>query len=203
MTLAAKFNTSSFERQRWLEGAAQELRAEFKKLGHEVPAKVRVSVGWPRGARGAKTSNTIGQCWYSANSSDKHHELFISPALGDGKRILDVLAHELAHSIAGPTAGHGAKFKKVAVSIGLAGKMTATIAGEGFVLIAARIIAMIGKYPGGTIATIDGAGPKKQTTRMVKCECGGCGYIVRTTQKWIDDVGAPHCPNDGEMEVAA
>ena len=42
---------------------------------------------------------------------------------------------------------------------------------------------------------------KPQTTRMIKCECATCGFVVRTTRKWLDEVGAPHCPNDGEMEV--
>lgn len=38
----------------------------------------------------------------------------------------------------------------------------------------------------------------KQSTRLKKCECGECGYTVRVTQKWLD-VGAPHCPEHGEM----
>jgi hypothetical protein len=40
---------------------------------------------------------------------------------------------------------------------------------------------------------------KKQSTRMVKCECPDCGYIVRTTRKWLEE-GAPICPcNKREM----
>jgi hypothetical protein len=27
-------------------------------------------------------------------------------------------------------------------------------------------------------------------------------YTVRTTRQWIDDMGAPHCPEHGEMQVA-
>lgn len=42
--------------------------------------------------------------------------------------------------------------------------------------------------------------PKKQTTRLKKCECRECGYTVRVTAKWLE-VGAPHCPNHGAMEV--
>lgn len=43
--------------------------------------------------------------------------------------------------------------------------------------------------------------PKKQTTRMLKCECPQCGYTVRTTRKWLD-VAVPVCPVHGhEMEL--
>lgn len=43
---------------------------------------------------------------------------------------------------------------------------------------------------------------KKQTTRLKKAECGLCGYTVRVTQKWLE-VGPPHCPKHGAMELAA
>lgn len=45
-------------------------------------------------------------------------------------------------------------------------------------------------------------GRKKQAARLIKCECEACGYVVRTAQSWIDDKGAPHCPDHGEMRVA-
>lgn len=48
------------------------------------------------------------------------------------------------------------------------------------------------------------AGRKKQSTRLVKVQCSNqeCGYVLRTTAKWIDKVGAPICPcNDLQMTV--
>ena len=46
-------------------------------------------------------------------------------------------------------------------------------------------------------------GPKKQTTRMLKCVCSECGYVARTTAKWLETVGAPLCAcNSEQMEVA-
>ncbi len=45
-------------------------------------------------------------------------------------------------------------------------------------------------------------GRKKQVARLVKCQCATCGYTVRTTRQWLDDMGAPHCPQHGEMTVA-
>ncbi|HZP68354.1 MAG TPA: hypothetical protein VFB29_00290 [Pseudolabrys sp.] len=87
--------SSSMARQRWLEAGVSALRSRFAYKGFGVPANVRVSIGWPRGSHGR--GRAIGQCWYAEGSSDKHHEIFISPELG-GKRmsvkILGVLAHE-------------------------------------------------------------------------------------------------------------
>jgi hypothetical protein len=39
----------------------------------------------------------------------------------------------------------------------------------------------------------------KAGTRMLKCECPECGYVVRTTAKWLL-VGLPTCPCGTEME---
>lgn len=50
--------------------------------------------------------------------------------------------------------------------------------------------------------------PPKQTTRLLKAACthqdegeDACGYTVRVTRKWVDQLGAPHCPVHGAMEV--
>lgn len=42
--------------------------------------------------------------------------------------------------------------------------------------------------------------PKTQTTRLKKVSCNLCGYNVRVVQKWLD-VGMPHCPQHGPMEL--
>lgn len=34
---------------------------------------------------------------------------------------------------------------------------------------------------------------KKQSTRLLKAECAECGYVVRVTAKWVNEVGAPRC----------
>ena len=35
-------------------------------------------------------------------------------------------------------------------------------------------------------------------SRSIKVECGECGYVARVTRKWLD-LGAPHCPEHGQM----
>ena len=37
-------------------------------------------------------------------------------------------------------------------------------------------------------------GKRKQSTRMLKCQCGFCGYTIRTTRTWLDEHGPPLCP---------
>ena len=35
-------------------------------------------------------------------------------------------------------------------------------------------------------------------TRMLKCECSACGYVARTTRRWLIEYGPPLCPCNGE-----
>jgi hypothetical protein len=77
--------------------------------------------------------------------------------------------------------------------------MTATTEGDEFVAwVNDVVMPRIGPYPAGKIMLAH----KKQTTRLVKCECMTCQYPVRTTRIWIDGHGAPHCPTHGAMWCA-
>lgn len=195
-----KTNTSpSLLRAQWIEDASDELRKLFKLKGHEVPATVRTSIGWPKGSHGGKRA--IGQCWSVDASSDKHNEIFLSPELGHGGkstvagsvRMLGVLAHEFGHAVAGHKAGHRKPFQIVADAIGLEPPWTATSEGADFDRWARGAIERIGKFPAGALSLAE---RKKQGTRLLKCECPECDYVVRVTRKWIDAAGPPVCPTD-------
>lgn len=56
-----------------------------------------------------------------------------------------------------------------------------------------------GEDDDATEAGDESSRPKKQTTRLLKVECGQCGYTVRLTRKWLD-VGPPGCPEHGPMD---
>lgn len=174
-------------RQRWLESAVAALRPYFAAAGYTVPDNMRVSIGWGHG----NAEKILGQCWPTEASSDKHHELFVAPSLNNGARIIDVLIHEIIHAVVGTKAGHKGPFKQAAVALGLEGKMTATVGGPAVKEWAAKFVAKNGDYPGGSLNKDKGR--KKQGTRLLKCECGECGYIVRTTAKWIEEKGPPRC----------
>jgi hypothetical protein len=190
-------------REGWLRDAVELIERDLiKSAGYALPkAGVQVSVGFPRGRTG-KGQHSIGQCWSHKCSAGDVHEIFISPEIGKPARVLDVLIHELAHVIAGVEAGHKKEFCKVALALGLEGKMTATKAGEKLTTQITGWLKKLPKYPHHQLNVTDsvGTGPKKQGTRLIKAECDACGYAIRVTQKWLFGAGNPTCPCGGEIK---
>jgi hypothetical protein len=76
--------------------------------------------------------------------------------------------------------------------------MTATVPGEALTGSINAWLEKLPAFPGAVMKEREN--PNKQTTRLIKCQCNDCGYTVRTTARWLE-VGAPHCPEHGEMEV--
>jgi hypothetical protein len=134
----------------------------------------------------------LGACYVAEASADGYNEIFISPTEADPLRVLAVLVHEAVHATG--IRGHKADFKKVATAAGLEGKMTATVASARLNETMQGWIDQLGVYPHATLNPADGK--KKQSTRLVKCTCGSCGYTLRVTAKWLDFSGAPFCPTD-------
>lgn len=183
-------------REAWLDTAVDMLHPIFEQQGFTVP-ELRVSVGWPSSGGLGKNSGskTIGQCWYGTMAADGKPQLFISPLLDEVVTpggVLATLVHEVCHTVAGPDAKHGPKFRKVMEKVGLTGKPTATLAGEELIKCLNSISEVLGPFPHSKIVPVKI--PKTQTTRMRKCECTACGYIARTVAKWLDAAGPPICP---------
>lgn len=177
-------------REEWLGKAVNLLAPHFKaKTGHDIP-DVRVSVGWPGG--GSRRTR-IGECWSGTAAEDGLAQIFISPVLNDPVKVLGTLAHELVHATVGTECGHKGEFRKVAKSIGLTGKMTATTVGDDLLPILEGYAKTLGEYPHAAL-TLGSGGRKVQTTRMLKVQCPETGYTVRMTRKWIDEWGTPTCP---------
>lgn len=184
MTAKGKHST----REGWLLASIEELRPAFAGIGADIPKQVRISVGWPRSAK----ANVIGQCWASHSSADAVPSVFISPKLHDPVEVLATVVHELVHAVDDCDSGHRGAFAKIARTIGLEGKLTATHAGPELEAHLKKVARTLGKYPHAAITP--GELAKKQGTRMLKCECPVCGYTVRSTAKWLDEFGAPWCP---------
>jgi hypothetical protein len=98
----------------------------------------------------------------------------------------------MIHAAVGVKAGHRAPFKRMALAVGLTGKMTATVPTPELADKLAELIDEIGPYPHSALDA-SRSGRARQGTRMLKVTCPDCGCIVRMTQKWIDDAGAPIC----------
>ena len=185
---------STITREQWLNLALDQLRPLFeRKANATIPQDARVSIGFPKGGSARKS---VGECWPRARSADKINEIFISPVVSDPARMLDILAHEAVHAVDDCASGHGKAFKSVAVAIGLTGKMTATVAGEE---LKAELAAIVAALPPLTHGALDLSGRKKQPTRLLKLECDGCGMIVRTTAKWVEQTGCPACACGGQF----
>ena len=184
-------------REAWLAAAVGLMTPLFKSKGYTVPA-LRVSCGWPSVKGLSQKKRRIGECWSPLASTDKVPQIFISPWLKDvatNNGVLGVLVHEVVHAAVGVEHGHKGPFKKCATGLGLTGKMTATVVGPELLPTIESWAKSLGEYPHGKL-DLNRRPVKKQTTRLVKCECGECGYTVRTTRKWLDEVGAPICPHN-------
>ncbi|KKL59632.1 hypothetical protein LCGC14_2213430 [marine sediment metagenome] len=75
--------------------------------------------------------------------------------------------------------------------------MTATHAGEELVDRLRVLTKGIGAYPHAKISVHS---DKKQGTRMLKLLCPACGYLARTTKKWIE-MGTPTCMCGKKMDA--
>lgn len=185
---------SDANREAWLQKAVVELSPLFTEHSYAVPP-MRVSCGWPSSRGLGKGKHAIGECWDKSAADDKVAQIFITPrraAECDEAGILPTLAHEMAHGIVGNKEGHNKVFGKCVRAIGLTGKLTQTVGGEEFLEKAKAIVAKLGPYPHAALNP-SGRPTKKQTTRLVKCTCEACGYVLRTTRKWLEEIGAPLC----------
>lgn len=178
-------------REEWLGAMAEHLKADINILGYHLNSNVRLSCGWPRGRK-----VFVGQCWSQTQSRDNSTEIFISPTIDDPLEAGAILAHELVHAAIGTDKGHGTAFKRLAIAIGLTGKMTSTEASPRLIKRLADLYDLIGKYPHASLKDLQ---LKKQTTRLIKVVCPDCGYTVRVTRQWLDE-GNPRCPNGDDMD---
>jgi hypothetical protein len=97
--------------------------------------------------------------------------------------------------------GHKGTFRKVALACGLTGAMPATTASDELKKTLTGIIEKIGKYPHAKLVAANGI--KKQGTRLIKLTCDNedCAMVIRTTRKWLGEVGEPQCACGGKFRL--
>lgn len=186
-------------REQWLLGAVELMTPTFAQHGYKVP-KVRVACGWPSSRALSAKKRVLGECWAAQAATDKVSQIFISPYLNDVSApcgVLATLVHEVVHAVVGNEEKHNKVFGKCARALGLEGKLTATNAGEALVAQCKIWAAKLGEYPHAKLDMLKSP-RKKQTTRLVKAECE-CGYNVRVTRKWLEEIGAPICPHNRKV----
>lgn len=184
-------------REEWLNACARAIAPWVTVKGRTMP-EYRISCGWPSRAALSRSRKRIGECWAPEVSADQVTEMFISPLIADPAEVAGIVAHELIH--AAGVKGHRANFALVARTLDLEGQPTATTIGDAFKQRIAPVLERIGPYPhGGITATTR---EKKQTTRLLKVECGPCAeerepYIVRMSAKTLA-LAPPVCGVCGE-----
>lgn len=197
-----RVNTPFKTGEEYLLAAAEKLSILFSNKGFEVP-KVRLATGWPHKGGLAQKNKRLGECWPGEAATEGVVSIFISPWMDEATAddgVLSTLTHGLVHAVVGNAAGHGPKFKACALAVGLEGKMTATHAGADLLERIKTISDELGQYPHAKL-DLTQSPTKKQGTRLVKRQCGECGYTIRTTKKWID-IGVPDCPaGHGKLSV--
>lgn len=174
-------------REEWLLKAIAILAEEkFYPLGHKFN-NIRVSVGF------TSRKKAIGQWWEPKSTADNHSSIFIHPGKGEPVDILGILVHELVHDACGAAAGHGPKFKKLALALGLEGKMRSTEPGKELTTYLKTVAKKLGKFPHSALK--QNASPiKKQTTRMIKMFCKDSDYKCRASLTSITEFGPVICP---------
>lgn len=179
-------------RETWLEALTAELVPIFAQHNAVIP-RCRFSLGFT--SSGGK-GKVIGECWTDKVSADATHEIFLRCDKDDSEEIAATLVHEIIHAVVGVKEGHKTPFKRLARSLHLEGKLTATHGGDLFRAMIAPALAKIGPIPHKRLDFSRADGPKKQRGRLIKCQCPGCDFSVRITRVWLDDpdYGPPLCP---------
>jgi len=193
-----KKSTHYSTREDWLRAAVNELRPFFRELDVEPVDEIEPIVSWPKGKASA-----IGQCFSPEWTKEGVTYVTISPELGDDPvRVLDVLLHEMIHACG--IHGHKGDFRKVALAVGLEGKMTATVASDELREELKPIADALGDYPHMVMAKLDGGGEEKKSTPSrvrlfcVNEECDQSGiYTVDINARKFEEgeLIAPLCPH--------
>jgi hypothetical protein len=178
-------------REDWLNAAVVLLfEKHLKPLGYDMPGVIKVSVGFPTKFK-SKGVEAIGQCWDTECSEGHFSEIFISPTISEALEVLEILLHEVAHSIVGVKEAHNANFKACAKKIGLIGKATATYASDELKAKLELWLKELPPYPHSKLTPIDK--PRKERVKPPRIFCPKCDYEVKVAKEHKDK-GLPTCP---------
>lgn len=156
----------------------------------------------------------LGWFWQSRwkqNKDTVRHEINLSAEYLKEHNMGETLLHELAHA-ENHALGiedtdktgrrHNKKFKSMAERLGLTVEKSKSL-GFAFTDLGAEAKSFLCKINFNRtvfeLCRITESKGSKQGTRLIKLECGTCGYVARTTKKWLDEVGPCHCPEHGAM----
>lgn len=179
-------------REQWLNRFIHAARAAFALHGEPLPQNVRAAICPPH-----RKMRAIGLCWTGDVTEDKGREIWVTSAETDPVRVAGILVHELCHAALPHEVKHGREFRKLATTLGLEGKMTATKEGERFREIWGELIRRLGPLPAGRF--VDGRAVDfrvQKTPKMTNVACPECGFVAKVR---LDQMatGRLTCPEHG------
>jgi hypothetical protein len=191
------FNKTATERTReeWLSECADLMLLELFTPITTIRSSMRIKVSVGYAPNTKANSNVIGCCLSSVCSGEGYNEIFISPTINDSSTVLATLAHEICHAIDDNKSGHRGEFARLARAVGLAGKLTATTAGDKLQTSIDEYIDIMGEIPH---SAVDLSSKPRQKNRNLKVWCDSCGFKFNTSITQINHVietaGCISCP---------
>ena len=175
-------------REEWLQAAASMLREPMRDSARVSVPDVRIRTG--------------GQTWARAASADGVNEITVRVDVHDAIEVLCILGHELIHAALDCKGAHGKAFQRAFFGMGYTGNPKSADAGEELRAKYTMLAESLGQYPSADGLAV-AAQKRKQTTRMIKCACQECGFIFRTTSKWVEGrtLTCPDADCAGNVEV--
>lgn len=218
--------TDTMVREDWLLAAWREVVIpRYASAGLTIPDNVHISLGFSDG-RSQENAYILGVTYAAEAATDGSYQVFVSPFQSDGMEVLRTLMHEAAHVLDDLKSGHDKGFQEIASKVGFEAPFTTSLgmnpAVQAEMILAAETLgdfphagmeplrSLITRkrtpvVPTGSAGPVEepleirwSSGPRKQHgSRMIKLVCPVDGYTVRTTRKWIDELGTPICPVPG------
>lgn len=204
-------------REAWLRAATLELRPYFASAGYNVPDNIRFAIAFTSTGR---KGNRRSESWHASSSADNNYEIFIRADIAAPIDVLALLMKELVHTALPDGTGHGKAFREAAMKVGLLPPMRDARPAPHLVERLDKLAAQLGPLPHDQLnisheplAAINPAKPfgravslnghRTQTSRMFKaaCRAPGCTFLVRVAAEKVREIGPPHCPKHGAMEV--
>ena len=189
---------NTMNRETYLEAIIKKAIPLFDNVGFkisDIENKLKVSCSFIQGVRGSK-NKAVGVHYNESVSADGYHEMMIEPSISDSQEAIGILIHEMTHAIQRHMYGytvraHGKEFRKIALAVGLCGKMTSTDSSPELIKTIDSWITELGNYPHSKMTL--NPNRKKQGVRNLKVECQSCEWSFRTSNKNILLMASTKC----------